>query len=212
MVQVPLRALMANIPAIILGVLVMLGGNVLLGVYTDNVAYPAYMETLDLSEGSIGSTPTPDTPLAESVADMESMDTFYIIGSVAWDRPLPINGKVYYEVEINSQENGVGTYTTFLARINQDASERLENGGRRLPIGRWVPLEGPDPDGVLDRSYSLDIKDHYADMLGDFGLVMTEGEFHARHPGFDILQSVSIITMLVLWLVFSIVFKKKGWF
>ena len=115
-------------------------------------------------------------------------------------------------VEINSQENGVGTYTTFLARINQDASERLENGGRRLPIGRWVPLEGPDPDGVLDRSYSLDIKDHYADMLGDFGLVMTEGEFHARHPGFDILQSVSIITMLVLWLVFSIVFKKKGWF
>ena len=159
---------MAIIPAFILGVLVMLGGNVLLGVYTDNVAYPAYMETLDLSEGSIGSTPTPDTPLAESVADMESMDTFYIIGSVAWDR--------------------------------------------RLPIGRWVPLEGPDPDGVLDRSYSLDIKDHYADMLGDFGLVMTEGEFHARHPGFDILQSVSIITMLVLWLVFSIVFKKKGWF
>lgn len=187
MVRVPLRAAVAIVPAFILGILVMLGGNALLGVYTSNVAYPAYMETLDLSEGSIGNVPTPDTPLAESVADMESMDTFYIIGSVAWDRPLPINGKVYYEVEIKAEENGVRTYTTFLARINQDASERLETGGRRLPIGRWLPLEGPDPDGVLDRNYSLDIKDHYADMLGDFGLIMTEGEFHAQHRGFDIL-------------------------
>lgn len=212
MVRVPLRAAVAIVPAFILGILVMLGGNVLLGVYTDNVAYPAYMETLDLSEGSIGNVPTPDTPLAESVADMESMDTFYIIGSVAWDRPLPINGKVYYEVEIKAEENGVRTYTTFLARINQDASERLETGGRRLPIGRWLPLEGPDPDGVLDRNYSLDIKDHYADMLGDFGLIMTEGEFHAQHRGFDILEFVSICTMMVLWLVFYIVFSKKGWF
>lgn len=212
MVRVPLRAAVAIVPAFILGILVMLGGNALLRVYTSNVAYPAYMETLDLSEGSIGNVPTPDTPLAESVADMEAMDTFYVIGSVAWDRPQPINGKVYYEVEINAEENGVRTYITFLARINQDASERLETGGRRLPIGRWVPLEGPDPDGVLDRNYSLDIKDHYADMLGDFGLIMTEGEFHAEHPGFDVLEFVSICTTMVLWLVFYIVFSKKGWF
>lgn len=212
MARVPLRAAVAIVPAFILGILVMLGGNVLLRVYTSNVAYPAYMETLDLSEGSIGNVPTPDTPLAESVADMEAMDTFYVIGSVAWDRPQPINGKVYYEVEINAEENGVRTYITFLARINQDASERLETGGRRLPIGRWVPLEGPDPDGVLDRNYNLDIKDHYADMLGDFGLIMTEGEFHAEHRGFDVLEFVSICTTMVLWLVFYIVFSKKGWF
>lgn len=83
MARVPLRAAVAIVPAFILGILVMLGGNALLGVYTSNVAYPAYMETLDLSEGSIGNVPTPDTPLAESVADMEAMDTFYIIGSVA---------------------------------------------------------------------------------------------------------------------------------
>ena len=125
MIQVPLRALMAMIPAFVLTILLFLGGNALLRVYTDSTAYPAYMETLDLSEGSVGSTPTADTPLAKTVADMESMDTFTIIGAVAWDRPLPLDGQRYYEVEIKTDQG----YTTFLARINKDASERLETGG-----------------------------------------------------------------------------------
>ena len=208
MIQVPLRALMAMIPAFVLTILLFLGGNALLRVYTDSTAYPAYMETLDLSEGSVDSTPTADTPLAKTVADMESMDTFTIIGSVAWDRPLPLDGQRYYEVEIKTDQG----YTTFLARINKDASERLETGGRRLPIGRWLPLEAEDPDGVLDRSYNLDIKDHYADMEGDFGKILTKSQFHARHPGFTFLEVFNSFLLLALWFAFLRLYKKKGWF
>ena len=110
-------------------------------------------------------------------------------------------------VEINSQENGVGTYTTFLARINKDASERLESGGRRLPIGRWLPL---DTEGA--ELHSVDIKDHYVDMLGDHGLVMTEGEFHGQQAAPSILSKCVAVVMLVLWALFASFFTRKGWF
>ena len=40
MIQVPLRALMAMIPAFVLTILLFLGGNALLRVYTDSTASP----------------------------------------------------------------------------------------------------------------------------------------------------------------------------
>ncbi len=207
MVRVPLRAVMALIPAFILAALLFLGGNALLRSYTANVTYPAYIESLDLAEGSIGSAPTPDTPQATSIADMESMDTFYMIGAVGWDYPRQIGGQWYYEVEFLSDDLGFNTYTTILARINKDASERLESGGRRLPIGRWLPL---DTEGA--ELHSVDIKDHYVDMLGDHGLVMTEGEFHGQQAAPSILSKCVAVVMLVLWALFASFFTRKGWF
>lgn len=213
MVQVPLRAVMAIVPAFILAFALRIGATALLRLYTSNVAHPVYIETLDLAEVSIGSAPDENTPQAKSVADMASMDTFYLIGAVAWDRPCLAGGQWYYEVEIKEtkpDDPGYRLYTTFLARINQDAPEPLETGGRRLPIGRWLPLE--DPDGETKKLYSLDIKDHYAGMLGDYGLLITEGEFLTQHPVYRILEIGSGVLLLVFFGCFALFFERKGWF
>lgn len=200
MIKVPKYA----IPAILIAFLVSIGAYLLSSIlyrqYSDRFAYPAYMESLALEPGDIGAEPTADTPQAFSVADFEAMDTFYTVGRL-YDTPYTIDGKLYYEFELENEEN-------VLVRVNRDATEFLESPLRRMPVGTWVELTQEQIDQV-NCSY-LDVSDHYVDMMGDFDKVMTAGEYCVSRPFYRYLSVGSIILLLVVYIALCIVFRKRS--
>ena len=49
-------------------------------------------------------------------------------------------------------------------------------------------------------------------MLGDYGLLITEGEFLTQHPVYRILEIGSGVLLLVSFGCFALFFERKGWF
>lgn len=191
------------IPAILIAFPVAMGlyllTTTLFQQYTDRFAYPAYMESLALEAGDIGTEPTEDTPQAFSTADFETMDTFYTVGRLR-DTPYTIDGKNYYELELENEEN-------VLVRVNRDAMVLLESPMRRMPVGKWVELT-PEQIEQVDCPY-LDVEDHYVDMMGDFDKVMTAGEYCVSRPVYRYFSIGATVLMLVLYIVLCFVFRKR---
>ena len=201
MIKVPKYAIPAIFIAVVVSVGLMLLSTTLYRQYTNRVTYPAYMESLQLEPGDIGAEPTADTPLATSIAEFETMDgTFYTIGRLR-DTPYVIDGKNYYELELENEES-------VLVRVDWDSTELLESPMRRMPVGRWVPLT-EEQIAQVDCPY-LDVEDHYLDMKGDFDKVMTEGEYFVSRPLYGYFEKGTVILMLVLYIVLCIVFRKRS--
>ncbi len=202
MIKVPKYAIPAIFIAVVVSVGLMLLSTTLYRQYTNRVTYPAYMESLQLEPGDIGAEPTADTPLATSIAEFEAMDTtlFYTIGRLR-DTPYVIDGKNYYELELENEES-------VLVRVDWDSTELLESPMRRMPVGRWVPLT-EEQIAQVDCPY-LDVEDHYLDMKGDFDKVMTEGEYFVSRPLYGYFEKGTVILMLVLYIVLCIVFRKRS--
>ena len=200
MIKVPKYAFPAIFIAVVVSVGLMLLSTTLYRQYTNRVTYPAYMESLQLEPGDIGAEPTADTPLASSIADFETMDTFYTIGRLR-DTPYVIDGKNYYELELENEES-------VLVRVDWDSTELLESPMRRMPVGRWVPLT-EEQIAQVDCPY-LDVEDHYLDVKGDFDKVMTEGEYFVSRPLYGYFEKGTVILMLVLYIVLCIVFRKRS--
>lgn len=200
MIKVPGWALPAILLALLITGVLYAGGFMMLQSYVTGTLYPAYSASLALSPGDLGTAPGEGVPQAHSVDEMASFDPFYLEGKVYLDAPERIDGRLYYEVELENGEN-------ILARINQDQMEHIINREYRLPIGRWVPLTAEEAAQV-DNPF-LDVSDHYADMMGDFDQVMTEGEFFARHDYLRYLNIGAVALFLVLYIVFCVVFWRR---
>ncbi len=111
----------------------------------------------------VGQTAAADTPMAQSIADMERMTdgfTFYSDGSVLKHNTFQAGPEqeTYHYLTLESGE-------TVVARINMKNLTKMGAIGiYRLPIGAWREWEPPEeaqiaPD-VTDRG-------HYIDMVGD---------------------------------------------
>ena len=111
----------------------------------------------------VGQTAAADTPMAQSIADMERMTdgfTFYSDGSVLKHNTFQAGPEqeTYHYLTLESGE-------TVVARINMKNLTKMGAIGiYRLPIGVWREWEPPEeaqiaPD-VTDRG-------HYIDMVGD---------------------------------------------
>lgn len=199
-VKVPKYAIPAMLIAFPVTMVLYVLSSFLFQQYTERVTYPAYMESLALEQGDLGAEPAADTPQAFSTADFESMDTFYAVGRLR-DTPYTIDGKNYYEFELENEEN-------VLVRVNWDATEPLEAPLRRMPVGKWVQLTQEQIDQV-DCIY-LDVVDHYVDMMGDFDKVMTAGEYCVSRPGYRYLGIGATVLVLVLYIWLCIVFRKRS--
>ena len=79
-VRVPLRAAAALVPAMAISLALFVIGYPLVKSYNHSAAYPAYMESLAMAPGDVGAEPVESTPEARSIADLETMDTFYAVG------------------------------------------------------------------------------------------------------------------------------------
>lgn len=207
MIRVPLRAAVAILPAGLLYLIILVAGGILLQPYHHNAAYPAYIESLAIDPGDVGADPIESTPKARSVADMETMDTFYAIGREFPSNAYTLDNRVYYIMILESGER-------VLARINFDHAEKLDGRRYRLPVGRWVPLELSD-DGARILSYNstaMDRDDYYMDMLGDFGKLYSEDDYFEHSPAYKALDLAGILTMMVVWFCIWRFFAKKNWF
>ena len=136
-VRVPLRAAAALVPAMAISLALFVIGYPLVKSYNHSAAYPAYMESLAMAPGDVGAEPVESTPEARSIADLETMDTFYAVGERTPSNAYTLDGHVYY---VMTPENG----DRVLARINFDNAEETDEWHLRLPVGRWVPLELSD--------------------------------------------------------------------
>lgn len=165
--------------------------------------YEWKMNSLDLSEGSIGSEAGGDIPVANSIEDMAKMEKF-TIEVYALNSTIPLDGTYYWRINLPSGE-------VVAALVNQDAVQEFEEESYvRLPIGRWVPWkhtakERTDYEAYYDRSFT-DFS-YYVDMQGDFSKVTTVT---------DTFGQIFIISALIFYCIILWVIRregvKRGWF
>ena len=133
--QVPLRVAVAIVPACILAVIVFMAGYAFFLIpYNQNVAYPAYIESLAMDPGDVGGEPVESTPKARSVADMEAQDIFFVTGDVITNTVRTIDNRNFYFVTLDSGE-------CLAALINFEHAEEVDVFRYRLPVGRLAPLK-----------------------------------------------------------------------
>ena len=102
--------------------------------------YSLYREENTLGLGEVGNLPELDTPVAESIADMERLGRFTLVttGTVLKYDTINDQGTIYHRLTLPSGERVV-------ARINQKALQETDQAGvYRLPVGCWREWEAPE--------------------------------------------------------------------
>ena len=135
------------------------------------VLYGFYQKDATLEEGAAGTQAGADVQVAESIADMERLDTFTIItkGAVVNYDTVRSGDQVYHRLHLPSGE-------LVIAHINKKAIQETEEAGvYRLPIGVWRAWEPPAE--VLVYEELLAAPDHYVDMYGEYVPVLSQADY-----------------------------------
>ena len=135
------------------------------------VLYGFYQKDATLEEGAAGTQAGADVQVAESIADMERLDTFTIItkGAVVNYDTVRSGDQVYHRLHLPSGE-------LVIAHINKKAIQETEEAGvYRLPIGVWIAWEPPAE--VLVYEELLAAPDHYVDMYGEYVPVLSQADY-----------------------------------
>lgn len=133
--------------------------------------YRIYREDVTPEEGEAGSEADAATPLAESLADVENMETFTLIvsGTVLKYDTVRCGEETYHRIRLPDGEE-------VIAHINMKALQKTgETGYYRLPVGEWKEWEAPEEVMVFEEF--LAVTDHYVDMYGDYEPVLTEAAY-----------------------------------
>ena len=135
------------------------------------VLYGFYQKDATLEEGAAGTQAGADVQVAESIADMERLDTFTIItkGAVVNYDTVRSGDQLYHRLHLPSGE-------LVIAHINKKAIQETEEAGvYRLPIGVWRAWEPPAE--VLVYEELLAAPDHYVDMYGEYVPVLSQADY-----------------------------------
>ena len=129
-------------------------------------AWALYVQIKDLGPGGVGGEVQADTPVARSIAEMETLDHFAVHAvQTAWDdqEGFHLLDAYYRVVTLDSGERIAMRY-----HIEADRYEP-EKDSWTSPIGVWRPWELTDQErAILAREDpELTTVDHYADMLGN---------------------------------------------
>lgn len=134
--------------------------------------YPVYLADRTLGEGSVGAPSSDDTPVAESVADMERLERFTLVttGVVLKYDTINDQGTVYHRITLPSGEK-------IVARINQRNLQKTgEPGVYRLPVGCWREWPGEPPGPVMIHAGRL-VTNRYVDMVGNYRPALPERNY-----------------------------------
>lgn len=159
-------------------------------------AWTYYQQWKGLAPDAVGTAAEGDTPLARSVADMESMDTFYVTQTQHWDEGeyfTLADDTLYQVLTLDSGER-------IAARINSDSTSY--DGATLLwtsPVGRWAPwtLSQQDRESLEWQQLGLSRTDYYADMTGS---AAAKAQFQGWFPwvgGLGLLAAVVVILLLI---------------
>lgn len=147
---------------------------VLLGV----VLWNAYLEVFELGPGSVGTEARSDTPVADSILDMGSLERFTIIGTQKETPRVKVDGRHYTIVTLDSGER-----VLLRLRDGSDYPHPSDSGNLLYPIGAWVPLEVNDQTrmALAGQVPPLASTTYYIDMEGNTGSALSPQGFAAAY-------------------------------
>lgn len=129
----------------------------------------AYYSRMDLGPGGIGASAQADTPVARSIADMESLDKFRVERvQTDWqdsEGGVSLDGSFYWFFTLQSGEQ-------ILIQYNLDAYEYdPDRDYWGSPIGVWRSWEPSEQSRAILAREAPNLADisHYGDMLGNHG-------------------------------------------
>ena len=137
--------------------------------------YPLYTSFFHVGEGDVGAPSTADTPVASSIAEMKEMETFTTqCLDPYWDEtdgPAILDNVRYYILDLPSGEK-------ICARVRMKAVAKSENEDVPdvLPIGTLRSISPKEIRGNGEEA-QLTTTEYYVDMVGDFGLMLSEESF-----------------------------------
>lgn len=133
--------------------------------------YKIYQKDVTLEEGAAGAEAGAEVSIAESIADMEKLDTFTLIvkGVVINHDTIRSGNQIYHYIQLPSGEK-------VIAHINKKAIQETDTPGEyRMPAGVWK--EWTPPDEVMIFEKNMTQLDHYIDMYGDYVPVLGESDY-----------------------------------
>lgn len=147
-----------------------------LGIGLSIPAWGLYVQIKDLGPGGVGSEAQAETPVAGSIAEMETLERFVVHAvQTAWDdqEGFHLLDAYYKVVTLDSGER-------IAMRYNIEADQYKPGEVFWCsPIGAWRPWELTEQErAVLAREDpGLTTTDYYADMLGNHESALTQGKF-----------------------------------
>lgn len=135
------------------------------------ILYGFYQKNTTLEKGAAGSEAGAEVQVAESVADMEGLDSFTLItkGVVVKYDTVRSGDQIYHRLKLPSGE-------LVIAHINQKAIQATDEAGiYRLPTGVWREWEPPAE--ILVFQDFLAVTDHYVDMYGDYVPMLSQKDY-----------------------------------
>ena len=131
------------------------------------VLYGFYQKDVTVEKGAAGSEAGAEVQVAESIADMERLETFTLItkGAVINYDTVRSGDRIYHRLRLPSGE-------LVIAHINKKAIQDTDEPGLyRLPTGVWREWEPPAE--ILVYQELLAATDYYVDMYGDYVPVLS---------------------------------------
>ena len=135
------------------------------------VLYGFYQKDVTVEKGAAGSEAGAEVQVAESIADMERLETFTLItkGAVINYDTVRSGDRIYHRLRLPSGE-------PVIAHINKKAIQDTDEPGLyRLPTGVWREWEPPAE--ILVYQELLAATDYYVDMYGDYVPVLSQGDY-----------------------------------
>ena len=135
------------------------------------VLYGFYQKDVTVEKGAAGSEAGAEVQVAESIADMERLETFTLItkGAVINYDTVRSGDRIYHRLRLPSGE-------LVIAHINKKAIQDTDEPGLyRLPTGVWREWEPPAE--ILVYQELLAATDYYVDMYGDYVPVLSQGDY-----------------------------------
>lgn len=152
------------VPCLLIGAL-LFGLTVFAGKKYVEIADERY-ETQELPQGEVGGEPTDDTPLVESIAEMQQHDTFYVVTD---DENYDMYHLFYDDKEWNPMELPSGEVVC--VRSNVKATKTVDGFKKQTPVGKIVPFEIPETliSQLEDERKGMAFSDttFYVDMFGE---------------------------------------------
>lgn len=123
-------------------------------------------ETQELPQGEVGGEPSEDTPIVESIAQMQQNDIFYVVTD---DENYDMYHLFYDNKEWNALVLPSGEVVC--VRSNVKATHTVDGFKKQTPVGKIVPFEIPETliNQLADERKDMEFSDtsFYVDMFGD---------------------------------------------
>lgn len=143
-----------------------------------------YVWALDLGPGGLGGMAQADTPLARSVAELESLDRFaLLVHGTAEEYPKNeyffVDGDTYWVFPLDSGEQVAGRFTQTLENVQREKKDGIYQ--EIFPVGAWKAWELTEEErAAVERDApQLTTTAYYVDMEGNHRETMTEARFKA---------------------------------